>query len=48
MALIPALIGMWAGKKIRYRIPEQKFRKVFFIGLIALGGYMMLHQFGVI
>ncbi|MCL6234446.1 sulfite exporter TauE/SafE family protein, partial [Acinetobacter sp. ANC 5579] len=48
IALIPALIGMWAGKKIRYRIPEQKFRKVFFIGLIALGGYMMLHQFGVI
>ena len=45
MALIPALIGMWAGKKIRYRIPEQKFRKVFFVGLIALGSYMMLHQF---
>ena len=46
IALFPALIGMWAGKKIRYRIPEQKFRKVFFAGLIALGGYMMLHQFG--
>ncbi|MCW8039073.1 MULTISPECIES: sulfite exporter TauE/SafE family protein [Acinetobacter] len=46
IALFPALIGMWAGKKIRYRIPEQKFRKVFFAGLITLGGYMMLHQFG--
>lgn len=46
IALIPALIGMWCGKKIRYRIPEQKFRTVFFIGLIALGSYMMLHQFG--
>jgi uncharacterized membrane protein YfcA len=46
IALIPALIGMWLGKKIRYRIPEQKFRTVFFIGLIALGSYMTLHQFG--
>jgi len=46
IALIPALIGMWCGKKIRSRIPEQKFRTVFFIGLIALGSYMMLHQFG--
>ena len=43
IALIPALIGMWFGKKIRFRIPEQKFRTVFFIGLIALGSYMMLH-----
>jgi len=46
IALIPALIGMWFGKKIRYRIPEQKFRTVFFIGLMVLGSYMMLHQFG--
>lgn len=46
IALIPALIGMWFGKKIRYRISEQKFRTVFFIGLMVLGSYMMLHQFG--
>ncbi|OTG86807.1 hypothetical protein B9T31_06650 [Acinetobacter sp. ANC 4558] len=43
MALIPALIGMWLGTKLRYKIPEQKFRKVFFFGLIALGSYMILH-----
>ena len=48
IALLPALIGMWLGTKIRYRIPEQKFRKVFFCGLIIFGGYMVLHQFGVI
>ena len=42
IALIPALIGMWLGTKIRYRISEQKFRKVFFLGLIALGSYMIL------
>lgn len=42
MALIPSLLGMWVGTKLRYRISEQKFRKVFFAGLIALGGYMVL------
>ena len=42
IALIPALIGMWLGTKIRYRISEQKFRKVFFFGLIALSSYMIL------
>ena len=48
IALLPALVGMWLGTKIRYRIPEQKFRKVFFCGLVIFGGYMLLHQFGVI
>lgn len=41
-AVLPALMGMWLGMKIRYRISEQKFRQTFFIGLIALGSYMML------
>ena len=48
IALIPALIGMWIGTKIRYRIPEQKFRKVFFCGLVAFGMYAVLHQLRVI
>ncbi|NNH86586.1 sulfite exporter TauE/SafE family protein [Acinetobacter terrae] len=48
LALLPALVGMWLGTKIRYRIPEQKFRKVFFCGLVIFGGYMLLHQFGII
>lgn len=48
IALLPALVGMWLGTKLRYRIPEQKFRKVFFCGLVIFGGYMVLHQFGVI
>ncbi|MGE8562345.1 MAG: sulfite exporter TauE/SafE family protein [Acinetobacter bohemicus] len=48
IALFPALVGMWLGTKIRYRIPEQKFRKLFFCGLVVFGGYMVLHQFGVI
>lgn len=46
IALFPALIGMWLGTKIRYHIPEHKFRKVFFIGLVFFGSYMVLHQLG--
>jgi uncharacterized protein len=43
LALVPALIGMWLGKKIRYAISEQRFRQVFFCGLIIFGSYMALH-----
>ena len=46
IALLPALLGMWLGTKIRYRIPEQAFRKVFFVGLVLFGIYMVLHQLG--
>lgn len=48
IALIPALMGMWLGTKIRYRIPEQKFRKVFFCGLVVFGVYSVLHRLGVV
>ena len=43
LALLPSLFGMWVGKRIRHQLNEQKFRRIFFIGLIALGGYMILH-----
>ena len=43
LALIPALVGMWIGTKIRYRIAEQKFRQIFFCGLIIFGSYSVLH-----
>lgn len=46
LALLPALVGMWLGTQIRHRISEQKFRKVFFAGLVIFGGYMVMHQFG--
>lgn len=44
IGLIPALIGMWLGTKVRYRISEARFRRVFFIGLLGLGSYMLLHR----
>lgn len=43
LAVIPALLGMWLGQKLRYRIPEQHFRRLFFIGLLMLGAYMVWH-----
>lgn len=42
LGLVPALFGMWCGTKIRYRIAEHKFRRLFFYGLISLGSYMLL------
>ena len=43
VALVAALVGMWLGKQIRYQLNEQRFRRLFFIGLVALGGYMLSH-----
>lgn len=43
IGLIPALLGMYGGTKIRYRISEARFRRLFFIGLIVLGSYMLIH-----
>lgn len=40
LALIPALLGMMIGQRLRHAISEPVFRRCFFIGLIALGGYM--------
>ena len=40
LALVPALAGMYVGQRIRRRLPAATFMRWFFIGLIALGGYM--------
>lgn len=42
IALIPALIGMYAGQYLRNVISERVFRRCFFTGLIALGVYMAM------
>lgn len=44
-ALFAAICGMWFGQKIRYKVSEQKFRRLFFYGLMLLGTYMIIHQF---
>ncbi len=43
-AIIPALIGMVVGQKVRQRLSETAFRKVFFISLLLLGVYIVLRS----
>lgn len=40
VAVVPAMGGMWMGQKVREKLPEQKFRRVFFITLLILGVYI--------
>lgn len=37
MAIVPALIGMWAGQYVRMRISPKRFRQCFLFFLILLG-----------
>lgn len=37
LAIIPALIGMWAGQYVRMRISPPRFRQCFLVFLIVLG-----------
>jgi uncharacterized membrane protein YfcA len=41
-ALPPAIAGMAAGQRIRKRLPERRFRRVFFVSLLILGGYIIV------
>ena len=43
--LVASLVGMWLGQKFRARLPEETFRKYFFISLLLLGGHLALHRF---
>ncbi len=40
LALLPALGAMLAGQRLRGRIPDQLFRRLFFGGLLLLGGWL--------
>ena len=46
IALIPAMTGMIAGQKIRKKLPEQLFRRVFFVAILLLGLYIMINALG--
>ncbi len=41
VALIPAIVGMMIGQRIRKKMPEKRFRRIFFISLILLGSYII-------
>ncbi len=40
-ALLPAIAGMALGQRIRQRLSEERFRRVFFSALLALGLYII-------
>jgi uncharacterized protein len=45
VALAASLAGMWAGQRLRSRLPEETFRRFFFVGLLLLGAELALHHF---
>jgi uncharacterized membrane protein YfcA len=45
-AIVPAVAGMILGRKIRKRLAEQMFRRVFFVSLLLLGGYIIVTSAG--
>ena len=42
-ALLPAAVGMIIGQRIRKKLSEQIFLRVFFISLLCLGAYIVIH-----
>lgn len=40
-ALVPAIVGMVVGQRIRKGLSEQLFRRVFFVSLLMLGAYII-------
>ena len=38
--LVPAFLGVLSGQRLRRRVREERFRHIFFIGLMVLGAYM--------
>ncbi|GLQ82839.1 membrane protein [Mesorhizobium huakuii] len=42
LALLPALAGMFIGQALRQKMSVETFRRVFFVGLLMLGGYLAL------
>lgn len=42
LALLPALAGMFIGQVLRQAMSVETFRKVFLVGLLALGVYLVL------
>ena len=45
-AVVPAVLGMLAGQKARAMLSEQRFRRVFFMGLGLLGLHMLAGSLG--
>ena len=46
LAIVPALAGMVLGQRIRKRLPEALFRRVFYVSLLLLGSYIIARALG--
>jgi uncharacterized membrane protein YfcA len=42
--IIPAVIGMIIGRRVRTRLPDRLFRRVFFASLLVLGAYIAVRS----
>jgi len=40
-AVLPAIVGMILGQRVRNTMSERRFRKVFFVALLVLGSYII-------
>jgi uncharacterized membrane protein YfcA len=40
VGLVPAIVGMMIGQKIRHRLSETQFRKIFFWSILGIGAYI--------
>jgi uncharacterized protein len=45
IGLVPAIIGMIIGQKIRHRLSEIQFRRVFFWSMLIIGAYIAWKAF---
>jgi len=46
VGLLPAIFGMALGQRIRRQISESLFRRIFFVSLLSMGGYITFMALG--
>ncbi len=39
-AIAPTMVGVWLGQKIRYALSPEMFRRIFLVGMLAIGLHM--------
>lgn len=44
LAVMPAILGMQLGQRLRRRLSAESFRRFFFSGLLVMGGYIVLRS----
>ncbi len=45
-AVLPAIAGMVLGQRMRRKLSEQRFKKIFFVALLLLGAYIIVGALG--